>query len=300
MNGYDLHTHTCYSFDCDASLDAYVAAVTASGLTGVAVTDHDTIEGALRLRDRNPPFDVIVGCEITLASGAHIIGLFLEQPIQGGWLADTAAAIRAQGGLVLLPHPYRRETGALAETCPSDDISALMVNVDLIEVFNAKSPPAENKRAAALAKTWKRRGAAGSDAHGTASLGQGRIRLSGLQRQLSAHRLLREPVRVVGIDQSLPEVERTHRRREGVRRLALRFRKQVPETVWRWGKRRWDRMCDQQAGAHRWPFREYARFTTRISADADDEVVAASPAESVGGGEKHDRLAAGRGTHGNR
>ncbi len=48
MNGYDLHTHTDASFDSGLSLDDYTTAVVAAGLTGVAVTDHDTIEGGLR------------------------------------------------------------------------------------------------------------------------------------------------------------------------------------------------------------------------------------------------------------
>lgn len=299
MKGYDLHTHTRYSLDSETSLEDYIAAATAAGLTGVAVTDHDTIEGALRLRDLHPPFDVIVGSEITLTSGAHLIGLFLEHPIQGGHFAETAAAIRAQGGLVLLPHPYRPETGALFRTCPADDVSTLIANVDLIEIFNATSQPSENRRAAALAETYGRRGTAGSDAHRPADLGHGRIRLGSRQRRLTPRRLLGELIRVVGIDQSLPEIDRARRRRESVRRLALRFRNQIPDSVWQWGKRRWDSVYDQQAAAHRWPHREYARFNTRLSAETDRETVTGLPVDPVGGGEDDRRLAVGRGTYGN-
>jgi predicted metal-dependent phosphoesterase TrpH len=299
MNGYDLHSHTCHSFDSDTSLEDFIAAGAAAGLTGVAVTDHDTIEGALRLRDKNPPFDVIVGCEVTLFSGAHIIGLFLEKPVQGGWLEETAAAIHAQGGLVLLPHPYRAERGALAETDADDDVSALMAHVDLVEVFNAKSPPLENKRAVALAQAWGKRGTAGSDAHRPARLGQGHIRLSGRQRHLSPRRLLCEPVRIFGVDQMLPDIERIRRRRDSVRRLALRFQKQIPKSVWQWGKRRWDRMCDDRYVAGDQPWREYARFATAKIAAAASESSVTSPAQAAEGGQRQTSPVAGREAYGN-
>ncbi len=68
------------------------------------MTDHDTIEGALRLKELSD-LPVIVGEEIMTAQG-ELIGLFLREPVPPGMSAvETVEAIRGQGGLVYLPHP---------------------------------------------------------------------------------------------------------------------------------------------------------------------------------------------------
>ncbi len=72
---FDLHVHTHYSYDCLLSLKRLAAVVHRKGLNGIAVLDHDEIEGALRLRDR-APFQVIVGEEI---------GTLLYTRIDGGF-----------------------------------------------------------------------------------------------------------------------------------------------------------------------------------------------------------------------
>jgi hypothetical protein len=265
VNGYDLHTHTDASFDSRLSLDDYIVAVNAAGLTGVAVTDHDTIIGALRLRDRRPPFEVIIGSEITLIDGVHLIGLYLDKPILGGTLPETASAIRAQGGLVLLPHPYRADTGLLGTDPTNGDAAAIMQHIDLIEVFNAKSPSTQNRSAAQLAERWGKAVSAGSDAHRAAQLGTGRIRLSGPQRSLKPRRLLHGPIRIMGIDMTKNEISRRHNRREGLRRLMLRFKQSIPNEIWRWGKTQWEQHCDRRDASRPRQYREYGRFPVPAS-----------------------------------
>ncbi|MBA2571097.1 MAG: PHP domain-containing protein [Chloroflexi bacterium] len=115
----DLHTHSSASFDSELLPEDLVAAVLAAGLTHVAVTDHDRIDGALRARDVAPDgLTVIVGEEMRTISG-DVIGLFLERPIASGMtVAETAAAIMEQRGIVGLPHPFdgRRPSTAVGLT----------------------------------------------------------------------------------------------------------------------------------------------------------------------------------------
>ncbi|HLZ48669.1 MAG TPA: PHP domain-containing protein, partial [Candidatus Limnocylindria bacterium] len=130
-----MHTHCEYSPDSRTPVAVQALAIKAAGLDVVCATDHNTIEGALRLRDLADGFRVIVGEEISSRDG-EIIGLFLEQAIPRDLSAEeTIDRIHAQGGLVSVPHPYshnriyrlRRE--ALERVWPT---------IDAIEVFNAR------------------------------------------------------------------------------------------------------------------------------------------------------------------
>ena len=129
-----LHLHTDYSYDSDISLDILVRFVEAEGIGCVAVTDHDTIDGALRFRRRTQA-QVIVGEEVSTRDG-HLIGLFLQERVRPGMSArQTAETIREQGGLVLLPHPFVQ-----AFSCGLGDVSWQIVDlVDAVEVNNAQN-----------------------------------------------------------------------------------------------------------------------------------------------------------------
>ena len=129
-----VHLHTDYSYDSDISLERLARYVEEENIGCVAITDHDTIEGAQRFR-RMTSARVIIGEEITTTDG-HLIGLFLTERVAPGMSAeDTAAAIRAQGGIVLLPHPFVRafSCGLLDR---AHDIAHL---VDAVEVNNAQN-----------------------------------------------------------------------------------------------------------------------------------------------------------------
>jgi hypothetical protein len=165
-----MHTHTEYSPDSRTSLRAQAAAIKAAGLHVVCATDHNTIEGALRLRELADGFRVIVGEEVSTRDG-EIIGLFLDKPIPRDQSAeDTIARIRDQGGLVSVPHPFSRNRmfhlrRAVLERVRQD--------VDCIEVFNAREAfTQDNFRAAAFAKERGLPGAAGSDAHRASEIGR--------------------------------------------------------------------------------------------------------------------------------
>ena len=179
---FDLHVHTHHSFDCLTRPEQLVEVVQRNGLTGIAVTDHNAIEGALHLRDV-APFPVIVGEEVETTHG-EIAGLFL-----GEWIPprlspqETIDRIKAQGGLVYITHP-------LAHGVPSRIrqrvLREILPQVDLIEGFNARVPlPADDRRVRELAGECGIPLGAGSDAHFAAEVGRGYVELEPFAVQFS-------------------------------------------------------------------------------------------------------------------
>ena len=104
----DIHIHSRHS-DGLASIPEILNYVEAeTDLKVIAITDHNTIEGAILAKsmEQEYGFEVIVGEEVSSRSG-HIIGLFLEKPIrQDMSVTDTLAAIDDQGGIAVIPHPF--------------------------------------------------------------------------------------------------------------------------------------------------------------------------------------------------
>jgi predicted metal-dependent phosphoesterase TrpH len=165
----DLHCHTSASFDSLSDPRKVVRAAASRGLTHLIVTDHDRIDGALRARDAAPDgLTVIVGEEIRTADG-DLIAAFLERPVASGTsAADTIAAIREQGGLVGIPHPFDRFRGSLLRDAR---MSALAPMVDWVETHNARIVGGGNEHAAAFAREHDLPGIAVSDAHTIVEIG---------------------------------------------------------------------------------------------------------------------------------
>ena len=166
----DLHCHTRASFDSLSSPAAVVRAAVARGLTHLAITDHDRIDGALEAREiasraeasGSGRLAIIVGEEIRTADG-DLIALFLDRAVPPGMSAPgTVAAIREQGGLVGIPHPFDRFRGTLARGGGMRDVVPL---VDWIETHNARLVGRGNERAAEFAAEHRLPGVAVSDAH---------------------------------------------------------------------------------------------------------------------------------------
>ena len=174
----DLHCHTNASFDSLADPLAVVRAAAGRGLTHLAITDHDRIEGALRARDGAPAgLTVIVGEEIRTAAG-DLIALFLERAVPPGRpVAETIAAVREQGGLVGVPHPFDRLRGSMGRSAA---LEAMVGLVDWVEAFNARVfGGAANEQAALLARDFGLPGVAVSDAHSTLEVGVAYTALTG-------------------------------------------------------------------------------------------------------------------------
>ena len=169
----DLHCHTSASFDSLASPRSVVTAAARRGLTHLAITDHDRIDGALEARSHAPAgLTVIVGEEIKTRDG-DLIGVFLTSAVPPGLSAtETIAAVREQGGLVGMPHPFDRFRGSVARGDGLRTLETLVRMVDWVEAWNARLIAGNgNARAADLARTAGVPGVAVSDAHTALEVG---------------------------------------------------------------------------------------------------------------------------------
>jgi len=158
----DLHAHTHFSRDAVTSVTTFARRYQRAGIDCVAVSDHNNVDGALAVREI-APFRVIISEEIKSSEG-EIIGLFLQETIRKGLTPeDTVRAIREQGGLVLVPHPFdRMRRSPLRE----EALLRILSDVDVIEVFNARTIlPADNERARRLAEEHGKLMSSSSDAH---------------------------------------------------------------------------------------------------------------------------------------
>ncbi len=164
----DLHVHTYYSPDALTSPDKLVEACQARGINCIAITEHNSIRGALAMREVCP-FKVIVGEEVRTADG-EIIGLFLKEEIPPRLSAEeTVRLIKAQGALVSIPHPFDRlRRKSLGEQA----LLSIVDQVDIIEAFNARITFAsDNERARRFAQEHGLIATAVSDAHTPGELG---------------------------------------------------------------------------------------------------------------------------------
>ncbi|MGH9296382.1 MAG: PHP domain-containing protein [Acidimicrobiales bacterium] len=160
----DCHLHTMWSGDSTTTPDELAAAVADTGIDVLCITDHSTVTGAASLA-LQLPCRVVVGQEQRTPEG-EIIGLFLSERIPAGCrsASEAAAAVRAQGGLVYVPHPFdplrhRLVDGVLERLCEEG-------LVDVIEARNGKtSLGSMNDEAAAACVRYEVAAGAGSDAH---------------------------------------------------------------------------------------------------------------------------------------
>jgi predicted metal-dependent phosphoesterase TrpH len=163
----DLHCHTSASFD-SLSKPADVARVAAErGLTHLAITDHDRIDGALLARDSAPDgLQIIVGQEVRTTAG-DLIALFVDKPVPPGMTpVDAAKTVRDQGGAVGLAHPYDRFRAGAGRPGWEDELTQLLPLLDYIEIWNSRLMLGDgNRRAADLAHANSLPGVAVSDAH---------------------------------------------------------------------------------------------------------------------------------------
>jgi predicted metal-dependent phosphoesterase TrpH len=159
----DLHCHTNASFDSLARPRDVARAAADRGLTHLAITDHDRIDGAIDARAHAPAgLTVLVGEEIRTTEG-DLIGVFLERAVPPGLSpAEAIAAVREQGGLVGIPHPFDRFRNSLAR---GDELAALAGLVDWVEAHNSRLVGGGNAKAAEFAVAHGLPGVAVSDAH---------------------------------------------------------------------------------------------------------------------------------------
>jgi predicted metal-dependent phosphoesterase TrpH len=173
----DLHLHTSWSHDCSIDVEELLDHAEAQGLGAIAVTDHNVIGGALEAveRARGRRLVVIPGEEIKTAEDGEVIGLFLREEIPPAMaFGETIDAIRTQGGLVYVPHPFDR-----LHAIPSPaTLHRHLAEIDVFEVYNARLLfEAYNEEALRFARKYNLTPGAGSDAHVLAGVGTGAVRM---------------------------------------------------------------------------------------------------------------------------
>ncbi len=173
----DLHMHTVWSHDCSIEVAELLDHAEAQGLGAIAVTDHNALGGALEAveRARGRRIVVIPGEEVKTDEQGEVIGLFLKEEIPRGMsFADTVTAIRAQGGLVYMPHPFDR-MHAIPDAAT---LHRHLAEIDVFEVYNARLLfEGYNDEAMRFARKYNLTPGAGSDAHVLPGVGTGAVRM---------------------------------------------------------------------------------------------------------------------------
>ena len=167
----DFHCHTRFSRDSILTEQNFIQKAIERGLTHVAITNHNNVEGAIAVRDKVAELNlqdklaVLLGEEVSTADG-EVVGIFLSETIPRGLSAkETADEIHRQGGLVSIPHPFDPFRGSHIKEGPLRNL-AEVGKVDMVEVFNCRvSLQRHNVEAAEFAHRYGIPGIAASDSH---------------------------------------------------------------------------------------------------------------------------------------
>jgi len=161
----DLHTHSYGSPDGGLRLRDYHYFLSNGLLDYVAITDHNTIDTALKIQRELGPLGarILIGEEIATTEG-EIVGLFLAERIETGLEPHEAArAIHDQGGIVYVPHPFETVRSGLSAAA----LDSIAEEIDIVEIRNGRAVfQNRGERAEQWAAAHKLPGAASSDAHG--------------------------------------------------------------------------------------------------------------------------------------
>jgi predicted metal-dependent phosphoesterase TrpH len=173
----DLHLHTSWSHDCQIPVEELLDHAEAQRLGAIAITDHNVFGGAVEAVEaaRGRDLVVIPGEEVKTDGQGEVIGLFLREEIPRGMsFAETIAAIRDQGGVVYVPHPFDR-----LHSIPDPSLLLRHLDeLDVVEVYNARLLfEAYNDEALRFARKYGLTMGAGSDAHVLQGVGTGGVRM---------------------------------------------------------------------------------------------------------------------------
>ncbi len=171
----ELHSHTCWSLDCLVTFEQIIDICEQRGIDKIAITDHNTADGALAFK-RIAPELVIVGEEIFTTQG-ELLAYFVKETVPPGLTPqETIQRLRDQGAVISVSHPFdMNRRGAWRQ----DDLNQIIDQVDAIETFNARClTNGENDRALTYATERQLVGTVGSDAHTPGEYGRATLRIT--------------------------------------------------------------------------------------------------------------------------
>ncbi len=187
MPTIDFHCHTRYSKDCLVDLAGLVQACQRKGLDQVAITDHNTISGALEAIDLAPG-RFLPGEEIMTEQG-ELLAFFVKEEVPAGLSARQAIdALKAQGSFISVSHPFDRFRKGHWHMA---DLASIVPLIDAIEMFNSRClMPQDNLKAIVFAQQHHLLGTIGSDAHSLGEVGAASLTLPEFQDAASLKRAL--------------------------------------------------------------------------------------------------------------
>ena len=189
---FDFHIHSKYSLDSLLQPGRILNLAKREKLNGIAITDHNTIRGGVQAKKYNVDsnFLVIIGSEIRTGVG-DVIGLFLNEEIKSRNVLEVVDEIRAQDGIVVIPHPFRGHK--------IYELRNILNEIDLVEIFNSRNNPVQNFKASEFALANNKPFVGGSDAHFGSEIGFCRTIIKGendIEKVRS--RLLKGDVEIIG------------------------------------------------------------------------------------------------------
>jgi len=168
LRHFDLHVHSFFSKDATGSPESLIAAARARGLSGIAITDHDTCEAHDYLKSHPAPegFLIVPGVEVSTAEG-HLLCLGLTLPrLKGAPAREVLEAVKAGGGLAIPAHPFDKWRAGIRPSVLDT------LELEALEVFNAAvTSKSYNDKALAYAQERGLKMTAASDAHHSSAVG---------------------------------------------------------------------------------------------------------------------------------
>jgi predicted metal-dependent phosphoesterase TrpH len=170
----DFHIHSKYSLDCKTTLEKIIQSCQKKNINCIALSDHGSIEGALKLKSI-ASFYVIIAEEVLTTEG-EIMGMFLQELVPSGLSMDESIRrIKAQGGLLCAQHPYDKFR---SDALKAEVLEKIADQVDVVEVFNSRNPLLRSsQQARTFADKHHLPHTAGSDAHAANEIGNAYVEL---------------------------------------------------------------------------------------------------------------------------
>jgi predicted metal-dependent phosphoesterase TrpH len=166
---YDLHIHTRHSLCSSLKPDRIVELAKRKGLDGIAITDHNKVEGAIKANklNKDKDFEVVVGTEVKTNKG-DILAYYVNKAIKSRDLFEALDEIKSQGALAVVAHPFR----FLPQLRFRYPIEKIKDRVYGVESINSRTGFIGNRQATRLAEKLGLAKIAGSDAHFSFEVGR--------------------------------------------------------------------------------------------------------------------------------